>query len=166
MYDPQQSKSSYARKNTCPWQCNSYFVKDGCILIQKMYPGSSASKGTVPEIRFRHYIRGATLFHNLLCSLWDTIISLTTDVCLTSQYTQPACCFISLRMFMQINSALWPSPFCKSRHWSLTAPSVGHYDNLRSARLSPPRTLCARTTIFTSTSTVYEQTKSIFFYSC
>ena len=45
---------------------NSYFAKDGCILIQKKYPGSSASKGTVPEIRLRHYIRGATLLHNLL----------------------------------------------------------------------------------------------------
>ena len=84
--------------------------------------------------------RGATLLHDLLsCSYRNTIILLTTDVCLTSHHTRhikPLC------------------KYCGSSVLPFHVPSAAHLTNCVTIRFSASRTLCACMNVFIPASSV------------
>ena len=98
----------------------------------KKRPPSTETCSSVKDERMINYPRYHLVSQFALCALRNTCIFPATDVCPTSQNTEPI-------RYIQL----------------LAAPSAVHLAACISTRLSPSRTLCARITALISASTVY-----------
>ena len=109
-------------------------IKAAC----RVYRTKNPPKTEYSSCQGRVYVpRGATLIHSMTCALSEI----------------PA--YLRQLTYAPTSRNTEPQPF--------PAPSVAHLAACISARLSPARTLCARTTALISTSTVYHN--KIFIYS-